>query len=902
MLNLRSVRGRSALAGLVLLVLLVSVAALATWRAQRVKDTRASADRHAAVAASLDDARARTFLLTAQIASSIFSDEAFDIVEEYSQAIVAIDNDMLAARAGLVAMGELDEVAALDAVDSQMNELMQDPDVVNLVTSLNEGDKTELGRQYYPQIWPRVDKMMADLQQLADGERGRLAVEQAAANSASDHTFGLLIGLSLLAFLGAFGVLGIFIMSMLRPLASLQKSARAVTAGNWNARAGVYGPEETASLARAFNEMTESLIEKSAQAQESEGRFRDVLEVSRDLIYKLNLQTRTYDYVSPSALRLTGFTFEELQAMGLRGTDSRVHPDDVKRYKVSPNKLPSPTSEDGPASAIEYRWKCKDGEYRWFSDNRALVRDDAGEPLATVGTVRDITERKQAEAALRESEERFRTLSASAPIGIFLADARGNAVYSNEHAVRLGGGTIDDTLGYSWNKFIHPDDRQAVMEEGAAAAAERRKFSMEYRILTKAGQVRWLHTTIVSIRSPEGTITGYVGTMEDITERRQAEEEMANRLRMESAIARASNVMAASDDVSAALDFALPMLAESFGVERAVVFVAQGRNRIDAVSAWHARGAEGLRDFDSSTLPWIAETMIRGEALIVPDLSALPPEAAAEKKTWGGLGVRSLVAVPLASGGRNIGCVMFCNASNTPAWRDEDVKLLRLLAESISSFIERQRAGEQKRQAYESIVFLLASAAEARDPYTENHLHRIRHYTEAIALELGLSPDEAQEIGLAALLHDLGKTRVPDAILTKPGPLSEQEWRVMKNHPTWGEELLPSDPWFKTAREIARWHHEHWDGGGYPDGLRQDMIPLAPAIVAVADGFDAMTSRRPYKGPWPPVRAMREISKQRGRQYSPEVVDAFQRAVDKGEIARIASTRISKLSDLTKAA
>ena len=210
-----------------------------------------------------------------------------------------------------------------------------------------------------------------------------------------------------------------------------------------------------------------------------------------------------------------------------------------------------------------------------------------------------------------------------------------------------------------------------------------------------------------------------------------------------------------------------------------------------------------------------------GEPIIVNDVDLLPREAAAEKSFWRSLGVRSVVGVTLNSGGRIIGAIVMYKTQSACVWREEDVRLLRLASESVSSFIERQHAAGEKHNAYERMVFLLATAAEARDPYTENHLHRIKHYSEAIALEIGLDPEEAQEIGLAALLHDLGKIRVPDSILTKPGPLSEDEWQIMRKHPNWGEELLPPDPGFKTARQIARWHHENWDGTGYPDGLHR---------------------------------------------------------------------------------
>jgi PAS domain S-box-containing protein len=1151
--KLRSARSQAILAILVLMVLLGATTALATWRAQHVREAYRAVDRHSAAAAALDNARAETFLMAAQMASSIFSEDTTQIINQYPKSIETIDEDVNTARVELTALGEMDEVAALAAVDSEMNQLMQDPDVVALVTSPDSGTKIELGRQYYPRIWPRVETMMADLAQLADGQRSKLATERAAARHASDYAFGLLIGFSLLAFLAAFATLGIFIMSLLRPLASLRQSAREITSGNLKARAKVSGPEETASLARDFNEMTETLVERSAQLQDSEGSFRSVLEVSRDLIYKLNLQTRTYDYMSPSTLPLLGFEPEEIIAMGLAAVRDRFHPEDREKFKAQPTQGPNDSVEHRMARTIEYRFQCKDGEYRWFSDNRAFVHDEDGKALAVVGTVRDITdwkkaeaalreseekfrtlsalapigifqtdmqgkftyvndhllgihavrleellgeawirhihpddrratieealkaerevrefsreyrivrpqgeirwlrvgsspvlsrdgnlvsyvgavedvtERKQAEAALRESEEKFRTLSASAPIGIFLADTQGNSIYSNENAVALIGGTSEDGLGRTWTRYIHPDDREAVKTESSAAAADRHKFSMEYRILTKDGQTRWVHTTVIAIRSPEGVITSYlgtiedvtdrkhaeaalreseerfrslsaaapigillvddkdglvycnerlvsifglpleemlgfgwakslhpddreaffderskavaegrefiqefrtstpqgetrwlsvhttpllsqggvsntrVGTLEDITEQRRAEEEMANRLRVESAVARASNLLAGSEDADAALNLALNILGEGFGAERGIIWVTRGKNRAYVAGEWCSPGVTkvgNLQDFDTSAQPWLVERMLRAEPIIAPDVSELPPEAALEREAWERLGIRSLLAVSLMSRGRSIGCVIFSNADRTRDWAEEDVRLLRLAAESISSFLERQRSAEERRSAYERIVLLLATAAEARDPYTEHHLHRIRGYAEAIATEMGLPPEEISDIGLCSLLHDLGKLRVPDSILTKPGPLSQEEWEVMKKHPLWGEELLSTHNWMKTARHIARWHHERWDGSGYPDGLRGEQIPVSAAIVTVADGLDAMTSERPYKGAWPPQRAIQEIRAQKGRQYSPAVVEAFNRALRKGAIKRVAveATHIAELS------
>ena len=169
-------------------------------------------------------------------------------------------------------------------------------------------------------------------------------------------------------------------------------------------------------------------------------------------------------------------------------------------------------------------------------------------------------------------------------------------------------------------------------------------------------------------------------------------------------------------------------------------------------------------------------------------------------------------------------------------------------------------------------VAMLVAAVEARDPYAGHHLHHIRAYTEALATNLDLTYGTVERIGYASLLHDLGKLVVPDAIITKRGPLDEEEWAVIRQHPLVGECLLGSGAFYETARAVARWHHERWGGGGYPDGLKGEEIPLAARIVSVANVLDALTSRRPYKEAWPLDRAVGEIERVRGGQLDPRVV------------------------------
>lgn len=233
---MRTARERTRLATLVLLLLLAGVAALAIWRAQRDKETDRALDRRAAVVAALDEARAETYLLAAQIAAAIFSEGPTPAQDLNPATISVVKGNMQAARADLAAMGETDRVAALDEVDTEMNQLMQDADVGAILASANSDAKMELGRQYYSRIWPGVEKVSDELQQLASGERSKLAAEQATASGVSDHTFGLLIGLSLLAFLGGASMLLRLVPLVVRPLAVRDLNKMASHGSGWSRR------------------------------------------------------------------------------------------------------------------------------------------------------------------------------------------------------------------------------------------------------------------------------------------------------------------------------------------------------------------------------------------------------------------------------------------------------------------------------------------------------------------------------------------------------------------------------------------------------------------------------------------------------------------------------------------
>ena len=179
------------------------------------------------------------------------------------------------------------------------------------------------------------------------------------------------------------------------------------------------------------------------------------------------------------------------------------------------------------------------------------------------------------------------------------------------------------------------------------------------------------------------------------------------------------------------------------------------------------------------------------------------------------------------------------------------------------------------RVAHLGTFHALARAVDARDSETGDHSGRVASYAVAMARRLGLSAEEIAELKIAAELHDIGKIGVPDAILMKPGPLTPEEWDLMRQHAIVGSNILQSTPLSEVVKQAVRHVHEWWGGRGYPDKLHGDQIPLFARILAVADAFEAMTSKRPYRRPFSTEQALAELRQMRGIQFDPQVVDAM---------------------------
>ena len=223
-------------------------------------------------------------------------------------------------------------------------------------------------------------------------------------------------------------------------------------------------------------------------------------------------------------------------------------------------------------------------------------------------------------------------------------------------------------------------------------------------------------------------------------------------------------------------------------------------------------------------------------------------------------------------------------------------QLLRYADDLRTTFSAERRRAEELREAlhavelaYTATVRALASAVEAKDAYTGGHLARVTAYGTEACRALGGDLATTPGLEYAFLLHDLGKIGVPDAVLNKAGPLTDEEWALMREHPAIGLRILEGVPHMDVVRAVVYSHHERWDGAGYPEGLKDEQIPLAARVFAAVDAFDAITTDRPYRAAVSLEEALHRLREASGTQFAPDAVDAIH-LVDRDRLAAIQAT------------
>jgi response regulator RpfG family c-di-GMP phosphodiesterase len=201
------------------------------------------------------------------------------------------------------------------------------------------------------------------------------------------------------------------------------------------------------------------------------------------------------------------------------------------------------------------------------------------------------------------------------------------------------------------------------------------------------------------------------------------------------------------------------------------------------------------------------------------------------------------------------------------------------LQKNATLYTDLQSSNMELRNAYETTLEGWSRALELRDRETEGHTQRVAELTVRVARALAFTSEELVNIRRGALLHDIGKLGVPDHILHKPGPLDQYEWKTMRQHPLFAHNMIHPIEYLRPALDIPCYHHERWDGSGYPYGLKGTQIPLAARIFTLADVYDALTSDRPYRGAWPKKRVLEHIRRGAGTHFDPDVAEVFLREI-----------------------
>ena len=236
--------------------------------------------------------------------------------------------------------------------------------------------------------------------------------------------------------------------------------------------------------------------------------------------------------------------------------------------------------------------------------------------------------------------------------------------------------------------------------------------------------------------------------------------------------------------------------------------------------------------------------------------------------------MRSELVVPLWSGGELWG-VINIEELEPDAFDEDDARLVETVADQAGAALRSASLYEQLERAYLGTAEALVAALEAKDAYTAEHARSIAEQAEAVGRRLGMADAELRDLRFAAVFHDIGKIAIPEAILTKPGPLTPEERTIMERHTVIGEQILAPVEFLAEVRRLVRHEHERWDGAGYPDGLAGDVIPLGSRIILACDALHAMTSDRPYRKALPFEVAIEELRANAGTQFDPQVVQVL---------------------------
>ena len=491
---------------------------------------------------------------------------------------------------------------------------------------------------------------------------------------------------------------------------------------------------------------------------------------------------------------------------------------------------------------------------------------------------RELTLREITEGKYQESEERYRLLFETSIDAILLTAPDGTVHAANPAACRMFGWTEDEIIQIGRDGVVDLTDPHlsVALKERASEGDFRGELTLVRKDGTKfPGEI----STAIFTDNQGNLRTSMV--IRDITERKSAEEKIRQQLTHIAALREIDQAITSSFDLGVSLNVLLTHAIKLLNVDAATVL----RLHPELKTLEFAAGV-GFRTNLVKTSSIRINESYAGKAVMERRIVRIPnltnePDNLFQFGFLKNEGFVSYYGAPLIVKGKVIGILEVFNRTfieRDADWFDLFTSLAGQAAiamDNLMLFTNLQKSNLELSLAYDATIEGWSHAMDLRDRETEGHTLRVTKMSMDLAEELGFSEKELVHMHRGALLHDIGKLGVPDQILLKPDKLTEGEWEIMRQHPTYAFEMLIPIAYLRPALDIPYCHHENWDGSGYPRGLRGEQIPLSARIFAVIDVWDAITSDRPYRLAWTEEKALEYIKEQAGKRFDPHIVDVF---------------------------
>lgn len=592
------------------------------------------------------------------------------------------------------------------------------------------------------------------------------------------------------------------------------------------------------------------------QVEVREAYFRALTENSVEGVAIMD-NDGVFTYMSKAEEKTLGYTTEE--TIG-RYAFAIVHPDDMASVEESFREVLQKNDEQ---VLIEYRAQHANGSWR---NLEVMLKNLLHDPNinGVVANFRDVTERKQAERALEERESHFRALIENAVDGIVILNRDTSFGYLSPSAERILGYRPGELVGSSPFDYIHPEDRDRIMAtfmEGIVTP----DIVMRIEFRVRHFDSRWLYLEAMAhnlLHDP--VVGGVIVNFRDVTERKNAENLVRESEEHFRSIFNHVPVSIWEEDFTQVKAY-LNELQESGIRDIRTYFEDRPHELIRAV------GLVRILDVNEQTLQTF-EASTKGELIESLDKVFTPATLPVY--------LNELIALangqPVFESEVNLQTIKGANVDAVLriAFPLGDKGFERVLV-SITDITARKQAEKELIQAYDSTLEGWAHALELRDKDTEGHTRRVTEMAMSLARAMNIPEEQLIHIHRGSTLHDIGKVAVPDGILHKPTSLTAKEMEVMRQHPRYAYEMLSRIEYLQPSLNIPWCHHEHWDGTGYPRGLKGEEIPLAARIFSVVDVYDALTSDRPYRRAWSKQKARDYILEHSGSLFDPQVVETF---------------------------